>query len=214
MKQWIKKHRVKIWISSILILCISIGGYLWIRNKQITEAKQEIQYSNHLLSEFHRQKTPYQKIDFLLHKLPDSNKKSPFCFYHYDRGYPDNGWRDANPDMVEVSSTTNHDNIKNYEVLYLYQNTYQEDPKNIWSFRIKNTKTDEEYDFDINNNWQIIQFTQSGKQPISKQKQKEIFEIGKQEIKFLFKKIEQEIKQYKEHAEKTLKYYHASYKKK
>lgn len=216
MKQWIQKHRIKIWISSILILCISIGGYLWIRNKQITEAKQDIQYSNHLLSEFHQQKTLYQKVDFLLHKLPNSDKQSPFCRYGYGKEFQENGWREANPITIQVSTTLHRYSDDGYEVLFIKPFLSKESlqhKKYICTLFIEDKSNIEKtYWLCVDNNWNIIESGISNSdKTIPKNQQEKLVSISKKNVNLLFKTVEKSIQQYKERAEKTLKYYHASY---
>lgn len=216
MKQRFKKHQIIIGISIILMLCTGIVGYLWYQHycdKQIAQAKQDIQYSNRVLSKFRKQKTLYQKVDFLLHTLPDSNKKSPFCIYGYDKDFQDNGWRDANPTTIEVSSTIGQHKTNDYEVLYLKPLSSKENSQyNICSLRIRD-KSDNHKDYwlDIDNDWNIVDSGISNSdRSISKKQKEELLDISKKNINLLFKAVENNMKQYKKDAEKVLKHYHVS----
>lgn len=181
MKQRKKKQRIIIWISSFLIICIGIGGYLWFRNQRITIAKEYFEDSSRLLSEFHKQKTLYQKVDFLMHKLPDSDKNSPFCRYGYDRNYPDNGWRNANITSIDIQMTTKKYDTDGYEVICIAPRSPKENPqhrRNICWLRIKDKSNN--YWLEVNNNWDIVECGISNSdKSVPKNQQKKLIEISK-----------------------------------
>lgn len=189
MIHWMKQHRTMTTIISLLLIVTLLGGYWYNRSEKIHQAKQDIQFANQILSKFHQQKTLYQKVGFLLNTLPDSNNKSLFCDYHYSIGYPDNGWREAKPDMIKVSSTTKHNNVGNYEVLYMDRLFYYKGttPK-ITSFKILDKKTNIEYYLDINNNWKIIKCTSENNHKVSSEKQDKLLKIGEKEAELVLKK--------------------------
>lgn len=217
MKQWIKKHKGFVWTSGIFILIIglSLGWFAWYRNKQIIQSKEDIQYVNRLLSEFHQQKTLYQKVDFLLHKLPGSDKESPFCRYGYDIDYPDNGWRDANPVTIEVSSTVSKYDDNGYEVVFIIPLLSKESAqhkKNICLLYIKDrSDSEKDYNLEVNNNWNVVKCSVRGNKKVSNATQEKLLTIGKRSVELLFKTVEKDMKEYKKRAENTLKYYHVSY---
>lgn len=210
MKQKKKKQRIIIWISSFLILCIGTGGYLWFRNQRITIAKEYFEDSSRLLSEFHKQKTLYQKVDFLMHKLPDSDKKSLFCTYSYDRDFQDNGWRNANIISIDISRTTGKYDTDGYEVVCIDPLSSKESPqhrKNICSLLIKD-KSDN-YWLEVNNNWDIVECGISNSdKSVPKNQQKKLIEISKKNVDLLFKTVEKDMRQCKERTKKILKGYH------
>lgn len=214
MKKGLKKHQITLVIIIVLILCVGAIGYLWYQHycdKQITQAKEDIQYSNHVLSEFHKQKTLYQKVDFILNALPDSDGNSLFCLYGYSVHYPDNGWRNAKPITIKVSSTTRKYNTNGYEVIAINSLPVKESPqhqKNICSLLIEDRSNDQKkYQLYVNNDWTIVKYSTRDGEQISKSNQDKLLNIGESNVDLLFKTVETNIQQYKKDAEKVLKQY-------